>query len=48
MSKIIFLRNMYKDPLTGHKVTVVTPPLSLGAAVHEVVESLSSLPTEKD
>ena len=42
-----FLRNMYKDPLTGHKVTVVTPPLSLGAAVHEVVESLSSLPTEE-
>lgn len=42
-----FLRNMYKDPLTGHKVTVVTPPLSLGAAVHEVVESLSSLPSEE-
>lgn len=40
-----FLRNMYKDPLTGHKVTVVTPPLSLGAAVHEVVESLLSLPS---
>lgn len=42
-----FLRNMYKDPLTGHKVTVVTPPLSLGAAVHEVVESLSSLPSSE-
>ncbi len=42
-----YLRNVYKDPLTGHKVTVVTPPLSLGAAVHEVVESLSSLPSEE-
>lgn len=42
-----FLRNMYKDPSTGHKITVVTPPLSLGAAVHEVVESLSSLPSEE-
>ncbi len=42
-----YLRNVYKDPLTGHKVTVVTPPLSLGAAVHEVVESLSALPSEE-
>lgn len=42
-----FLRNVYKDPLTGHKITVVTPPLSLGAAVHEVVESLSELPTDE-
>jgi ATP-dependent helicase/DNAse subunit B len=39
-----FLRNVYKDPKTGHKITVVTPPLSLGAAVHEVIESLATLP----
>lgn len=42
-----YLRNVYKDPETGHKITVVSPPLALGAAVHEVVESLSSLPTEE-
>ncbi len=41
-----FLRNMYKDPRTGHKITVMTPPLALGQAVHEVVESLSTLPVE--
>jgi len=42
-----FLRNVYKDPITGHKITVVTPPLALGGAVHEVIESLASLPTEE-
>lgn len=42
-----FLKNVYKDPKTGHKITIVSPPLSLGAAVHEVVESLSSLPVEE-
>src|SRR3989339_2289985 len=40
-----YLRNIYKDPNTGHKIKVVSPPLSLGAAVHEVVESLSELKT---
>lgn len=42
-----YLRNIYKDPTTGHKITVVTPPLALGGAVHEVIESLASLPTEE-
>ncbi|QQG41149.1 MAG: PD-(D/E)XK nuclease family protein [Candidatus Woesebacteria bacterium] len=42
-----FLRNVYKDPTTGHKITVVTPPLALGAAVHEVIESLATLPLEE-
>lgn len=41
-----YLRNMYKDPITGHKITVVTPPLALGGAVHEVIESLASLPSD--
>lgn len=42
-----YLRNVYKDPKTGHKVTVVTPPLALGQAVHEVIESLALLPTNE-
>lgn len=42
-----FLRNVYKDPATGHKITVVSPPLALGAAVHEVIESLAVLPVEE-
>ena len=41
-----YLRNVYKNPVTGHKMTVMTPPLALGQAVHEVIESLATLPVE--
>lgn len=40
-----YLKNMYKDPHTRHKITLMSPPLALGQAVHEVIESLSELPT---
>lgn len=39
-----YLRNVYKDPKTGHKVTVMKPPLALGQAVHEVIDNLTDLP----
>lgn len=42
-----FLRNVYKNPKTGHKMAIVTPPMALGSAVHEVIESLAVLPTEE-
>lgn len=42
-----FLRNVYKNPKNGHKMTIVTPPLALGQAVHEVIESLAILPVEE-
>lgn len=42
-----YLRNVYKDPITGNKITVTSPALSLGQAVHEVVEGLSVLPVEE-
>jgi len=42
-----FLRNVYKDPKTGHKITRMQPALALGQAVHEVVESLSLLPVKE-
>lgn len=41
-----FLKNVYKDPRTGHKIQIMNPSLALGQAVHEVIESLSSLPTD--
>jgi hypothetical protein len=41
------LRNIYKNPATGHKMTVMSPPLALGQAVHEVIESLAVLPAEE-
>lgn len=41
-----FLKNVYKDPKTGHKVQLMSPALALGQAVHEVIESRSVLPAE--
>jgi hypothetical protein len=45
--KAYFLNNVYKDPKTGRKINIMSPALALGQAVHEVVESLSVLPTDK-
>lgn len=42
-----FLKNVYKDPATGHKMAIVSPPLALGQAVHEVIESLAILPVSE-
>lgn len=42
-----YLKNIYKDPKTGHKIQIITPPLALGQIVHSVIESLSILPTDK-
>lgn len=41
-----YLKNVYKNPRTRKKVQLITPALALGAAVHEVIESLSVIPTE--
>ncbi|MDZ7586581.1 MAG: PD-(D/E)XK nuclease family protein [Patescibacteria group bacterium] len=42
-----FLKNVYKNPLTKKKMAIVSPPLSLGQVVHEVIESLSVLATDR-
>jgi len=42
-----YLNNVYRDPQTRHKIQLISPPLALGSAVHTVLESLSSLPTEE-
>ncbi len=42
-----YLKNVYKDPKTNHKMKLMSPSLALGQAVHEVLESLSILPKEK-
>jgi len=41
-----FLNNIYRDPATGHKITLMNPPLALGQAIHEVIEALSLLPAQ--
>ena len=39
-----FLKHVYKDPVTNHKIKLMSPALALGQAVHEVIEGLSILP----
>lgn len=39
-----FLHNMYKDPKTGRKVSVVSGAMSLGVAVHNTIEALKDIP----
>lgn len=41
-----YLRAVYKDPKTGHKITEMKPPLALGQVVHDVIEEISYLPQE--
>lgn len=40
-----YLKNVYKDPKTNHKIQLTSPALTLGSTVHEVLESLSIIPT---
>ena len=41
-----YLKNVYKDPESGRKIQITSAPLSLGSAVHEVIEALSEVPTQ--
>lgn len=40
-----YLSSIYRDPRSGHKISLITPSMALGSAVHEVLDSLSTLPT---
>ncbi|MBI4065791.1 PD-(D/E)XK nuclease family protein [Candidatus Kaiserbacteria bacterium] len=42
-----YLHNVYKNPDTGRKITIVNPALSLGSAVHATLEALKTLPAEE-
>ncbi len=42
-----YLHNVYKSPKTGRKINIVSPALSLGSAVHEVIEGLALVEAEK-
>jgi len=45
--RLYYYRSIYKDPISGHKITLMQPPLALGGLVHDVVESLSVLPVSE-
>ena len=42
-----YLHNVYKDPKTGRKISIVNPALSLGQAVHAALEPLRNIPTQE-
>ncbi len=42
-----YLHNVYKNPQTGRKMTIVNPALSLGSVVHTTLEALGTLPVEE-
>lgn len=43
--KAYYYGTVYRDPVTNHKIKIISPPLALGQAVHEVLDSISTLPT---
>lgn len=42
-----YLKNVYKDPISGHKIGLINPSLVLGQVVHEVLEAISVLKSEE-
>lgn len=42
-----YLHNVYKNPDTGRKITIINPALTLGSAVHATLEALKTLPVEE-
>jgi len=42
-----YLKNVYKDKRNGHKIQLIRPSLALGQAVHSVIESLATIPTDR-
>jgi RecB family exonuclease len=45
--RLYYLHNVYKDPVTNRKMTIVNPHMSLGIAVHNVLEGLGNYPSEE-
>ncbi len=45
--RLYYLRNVYKNPTTNHKINIISPSLTLGQAVHVVLEALSVLDFDK-
>ena len=44
--RLYYLKNMFKDPRTKRKINIASPHLTLGSAVHKVIEELKSIRTD--
>lgn len=42
-----YIANLYKNPKTNRKITIMKPPLALGQIVHGLLDSLSQLPADE-
>ena len=42
-----YLKNVYRNPENRRKISIMTPALALGQAVHQVLENLSTIPLSK-
>lgn len=42
-----YLKYIYRNPKTGHKIKLMTAPLALGQVVHDVIESIQTIPTKE-
>ncbi|MDD3940377.1 MAG: PD-(D/E)XK nuclease family protein [Candidatus Pacebacteria bacterium] len=45
--KAYYLKNVYKDPKSRNKISLISPYTSLGSAVHLSIETLLDFPSEK-
>lgn len=45
--RVYYLNNVYRDPETNRKISLMKPQLALGQAVHEVIETISVKPHAK-
>ena len=46
-SRLYYFANIYRNPDTGNRVQIVNPYISLGSAVHEVIDELLDLSPSK-
>ena len=42
-NRLYYLKNVFKDPITKRKINITSPYLTLGIAVHKVIEDLKNI-----
>lgn len=45
--RLYYLNNVYKNPRSGRKITLINPYLALGQAIHSVLDDIALLPTQE-
>ena len=45
--RLYYIKNVFKDPITKRKINITSPYLTLGIAVHKVIEDLKNIKSEK-